>query len=171
MKALAPADDDETGPDSEPNAPEALSWLRSEDTSEGQPSPALMADIPESETPAWLRDLGAEIEQPVGDVDTIESEPATNEAQLMPTVETGSPVPRRRKRKTAWLGWRVWLPSTERLRMRRFVREIPATSEPPSWTEKAAEIGQQAADAWSAIAEDTREQAPTAAEISGEDGR
>ena len=41
-----------------------------------------------------------------------------------------------------------------------------APSEPPSWGEKAAEIGQQAAEAWSAIAEESRDQAPASEEVS-----
>ena len=169
VKALAPADDDEIGADSEPNTPEALTWLRSEDTSEGLSSSALAADISESETPAWLKDLGAEIEQPVEEVGSTESEPATSEAQPMPTGEAPSPGSAMQEEEDGL----AWLESLAAMHGAAPDETIPpadsSTPEQLSWTEKAAEIGQQAADAWTAIAEDTREQEPAAAEISDKD--
>ncbi len=65
VKALAPTGDEDTSGDSAPYATEIPDWLRSGPPQTAETSQGGAAETPEPETPSWLKDLGAEVEEPV----------------------------------------------------------------------------------------------------------
>ncbi len=72
VKALAPTDDEDASGDAAPYATEIPDWLRSGPPQTGMASEGEPAEKLEFESPSWLNDLGAEVEEPVTEFDSPE---------------------------------------------------------------------------------------------------
>ena len=126
VKALAPTDDEEAFEDASQPPPEAVSWLRSDDASEGPASSGFAEPAHEDDTPAWLRDLGAEAEPAGTDVVSVEPAPEiTQEEPLQADDSEGFAAPPEEEVDgLAWLESRPQSALTLRMRRWRQARRL-----------------------------------------------